>query len=1047
MATFLPQIQDVTPELKLYSPNFELMEKWLSVKQERYDQNAMALGTMYSSLKSLPLTLDENITNRDQYLKQAEDQVKRLAEVDLSMPENYKAARSIFTPLLEDQSIMEDVTFTLKAQSLISANQSFKNSSEEEDRKRYNSNNDAYAALKLNEFKNSTPERRSALAKSNLSFVNNVNIMERAREIAKTNGLNMVYQAGYTDKNGNPSEVYFEYKNGEQVVGVAYNKLMSEFKSDPFVKEYYNQLGYINVQSRLQELAPQIGYDAAVQELAAEYQSLDNTPIKNQEAKEAADYEKTQAVSRVKNYESKISSEGIIPGSKEHRDYLKLKAEATSAQEELTRVGTEAFNISIGGAQSLEDLYGIASNVLYDQDLKSAAYDMAMSNSSKKMVNNPLYANALKRRELDLRAMKIALENGGSVSTDASGLPTVDLQIADAWKEPSSNVEKAEGNNKIEVITNELSNKAKDVIKAEAGSPFYDALDSYFKSGATIDGYPGGNLAKETILNEINNLVAAGNFTAAQNKINQISDIIESSINDGTAEASVVTNYKEFKILKDDLDKEYIKFNESLISIVNTEKRNALLENGSFADQPEKAVLLDYLIGEDGVRTKAEFRTEVEKAFRNGELSEELSTSLLEGATTYNLRTVSRERAIENWKRGIESGSSKLPESSYLEPKYDPSTGLVTLKSGVSISLDEAYDRVLSPRQKKELIDQEEVYYRNNPREAAGYVRANITRGLGKEYDMIYDLISERYEQAANYTPYGQSITALDNGAYALQRMTNGFRVDPINLKGEAAKVSNSIVVNLARLANANQLLLASGSMTEVVADKDEIKNRDRKNWNPTSDDNVSTEVFKVFTENYGRYSSKEGKLSTSSGIPRASISQVSNVLIGDERYTVFQFEPSVDWTSSVVNSGDGTSKKFSPGTETTMTFLIPQDVANETFSLPTSKIEGLYNATINSGLEYSIPNVGSLSFTLGQSNTGEDVINIVSERKIFDPATGNYKTVRNNSFTDANIISFTEIYEEEKGIMAQLEAINNSSKSEYNSANGATTNPEDLNQ
>ena len=1046
MATFLPQIQDVTPELKLYSPNFELMDKWLSVKQERYDQNAMALGTMYSSLKSLPLTLDENITNRDQYLKQAEDQVKRLAEVDLSMPENYKAARGIFTPLLEDQSIMEDVTFTLKAQSLITANQSFKNSSEEEDRKRYNSNNDAYAALKLNEFKNSTPERRSALAKSNLSFVNNVNIMERAREIAKTNGVNMVYETGYTDKNGNPSEVYFEYKNGEQVVGVAYNKLMSEFKNDPFIKEYYNQLGYINVQSRLQELAPQIGYDAAVQELAAEYQSLDNTPIKNQEAKEAANYEKTQAASRVKNYESKISSEGIIPGSKEHRDYLKLKAEATSAQEELTRVGTEAFNISIGGAQSLEDLYGIASNVLYDQDLKSAAYDMAMSNSSKKMVNNPLYANALKRRELDLRAMKIALENGGSVSTDASGLPTVDLQIADAWKEASSNVEKAEGDNKIEVITNELSNKAKDVIKAEPGSPFYDALDSYFKSGGTIDGYPGGNLAKETILNEINNLVEAGNFIGAQNKINQVSDIIESTINDGTAEASVVTNYKEFKILKDDLDKEYTKFNESLISIINTEKRNALLQNGSFADQPEKAVLLDYLIGEDGVRTKAEFRAEVEKAFRNGELSEELSTSLSEGASALSLTQIALPRARNKFIEDITTGKSVLPDM-YLEPKYDKTTGQVTLKSGKVISLSQAWDMVLSPRLKGERIRAEQDYYRNNRAEWARDGRANITRALGKEYDMIYDLISERYEQAANYTPYGQSITALDNGAYALQRMTNGFRVDPINLKGDAAKVSNSIVVNLARLANTNQLLLAPGPMREVVADKDEIKNRDRKNWNPTSGDNVSTEVFKVFTENYGRYSSKEGKLSTSSGIPRASISQVSNVLIGDERYTVFQFEPSVDWASSVVNSGDATSKKFAPGTETTMTFLIPQDVANETFSLPTSKIEGLYNATINSGLEYSIPNVGSLSFTLGQSNTGEDVINIVSERKIFDPATGNYKTVRNNSFTDANIISFTEIYEEEKGIMAQLEAINNSSKSEYNSANGATTNPEDLNQ
>jgi len=1041
MATFLPEIQDVTPELKLYSPNFELMERWLSVKQNRYDQNAMALGTMYSSLKQLPLSLEENITNRDQFLKDAENQVKRLAEVDLSLPQNYKAARGIFTPLLEDEALMTDVSFTLKQNALLRTNQAFKNSFEEEDRKRYNANNDVYAALKLEEFRNSTPERRSAMAKSGVSFTNNVNIFERAQKIAKDNGLDIVYQSSPTSKNGSINQVVFKYKNGEKVVGVAYNKLMGTLGKDPFVQDYYKQQGYINVQSELQQLAPVMGYEAALQTVVDKY-SIDEISInESQEKLATAESERVVKSSQVANYESKISTEGIIPGSKEHRDYLMIKAQSQMVVEEASELQTQAFEMSIAGSASLENAYANAGRLALNTDIKSAAYDMAMSKSSKEMVANPLFEQALKVRKLEIDAMKAANDGGGVVTYDQYGMPVLsfDQQDSDASGENVSTIEMAEGKDRIEIISNSLAEDAKTLISPSNPDGLYGMLDAYSQAGGIFEGYDNGRLAPKSIITEINNLIEAGNYSGAEQKIQQVTDIVEAGIKDGTVSGAAAIKFKEYSTIKGDLDKKYAEYTQSLIETIPVAKQALVTKNvGLFKDNPEATKFLDYLVGPKGLRSPDEFADAINQAFVNDEFSPELNEYLSQGARALSLKQIALPRARNKFIEDITTGKSVLPDM-YLEPKYDKTTGQVTLNSGKVISLDQAWDMVLSPRLKAERIRLEEDYYRNNRAEWARDGGANIGSNVRSIYKNVYTQFSDLYEQT-NYSPYQGGITEIDNGGYAIERLSTRVPVDPVNLSGNSQILSDNLIIKSKALLKANQGLLFTGSINDVIGGKKEITNRDKKAGLYT-EDNPAFKVLDVFSQDYARQ--KNQKSSTTASLARADVTTLSNVNIGGERYTVIEIAPDARWASSVVNTGESETKVLDAGTQTIITALIPQEVAKVNLNLPTSKDEHLYDAALSDGIQYEIPGAGSFSI-LPNVNGGFD---LDANIEVFDPETGDVDKTLIQGQLPGGLMDFTYQYD---NIIQEIESqynLNTQNRKTYKSNNGAVRNPDDLTQ
>jgi hypothetical protein len=96
----------------VYRPPFEAIQSLLSTKQQKYDGALSNIRGMYSSVLNSPLTNTQNIDVKNQYLKDAEDKLKNLSQVDLSIEGNQREAAGVFSNFYKDQPMLRDMATT-----------------------------------------------------------------------------------------------------------------------------------------------------------------------------------------------------------------------------------------------------------------------------------------------------------------------------------------------------------------------------------------------------------------------------------------------------------------------------------------------------------------------------------------------------------------------------------------------------------------------------------------------------------------------------------------------------------------------------------------------------------------------------------------------------------------------------------------------------------------------------------------------------------------------------------------------------------------------
>lgn len=414
MATFIPGVGDVTPQVEYFKPNLELMAGFLETKQGQFNAARDELNSVYTTLKSLDLTLDENKQRREQFFNTADQELKKLANVDLSLPQNISAAKRLFNPLVEDAAMNEDLLFTAKIKNVVTTAEKFRNSSNEEDRKRYNPLTAQYAALKQQEYINASPEARTVVANSGIRYASNVNLMERATALANEMDLNVSIDSvtgGYRVTN----------KNGQLVVPHLQEAFTQAFMSDPEVTEYYKQKAYVDIQTQVSNLASQMGYDGAVQFVSEDLQMRSEVLFAENAEQAKAAKEKLAAKRAI--LENKIETEGVVEGSEAHREYLDVLRNLELAQQAeeaaISRVGN-----SVQQLQSLEDLYNLSYQLDLTQGISSAAQTLAMKDAEQSIKADEYALEQFKQNnrmniEILKGQIKSAIEGGGGV--DAQG--------------------------------------------------------------------------------------------------------------------------------------------------------------------------------------------------------------------------------------------------------------------------------------------------------------------------------------------------------------------------------------------------------------------------------------------------------------------------------------------------------------------------------------------------------------------------------------------------------------------------------------------------
>ena len=136
----------------LYTPDYTFLRYVLDKKTQRYEQGLSAVSSAYSNLQK-ELSDPTNIQRRDQYLKNAESQLQKVAGSDLSLQENVNAAQSIFDPISTNKAFIYDSYWTGRNKKALAKIDNWKYSENPEERKKYNPELEAWLRRDLNSLK------------------------------------------------------------------------------------------------------------------------------------------------------------------------------------------------------------------------------------------------------------------------------------------------------------------------------------------------------------------------------------------------------------------------------------------------------------------------------------------------------------------------------------------------------------------------------------------------------------------------------------------------------------------------------------------------------------------------------------------------------------------------------------------------------------------------------------------------------------------------------------------------------------------------------
>lgn len=138
MAQYLPYIPQVLPDPVIYNPDFNFFDRMLQRKQSMFDQGLSQVKSAYSSVLNAPLSDKANLPLRDEYLKSAQEQLKKISSTDLSLPQNVQAAQGIYAPFWEDEFISKDAALTKWYQNEAAKVASWRDSADPKVRSQYN---------------------------------------------------------------------------------------------------------------------------------------------------------------------------------------------------------------------------------------------------------------------------------------------------------------------------------------------------------------------------------------------------------------------------------------------------------------------------------------------------------------------------------------------------------------------------------------------------------------------------------------------------------------------------------------------------------------------------------------------------------------------------------------------------------------------------------------------------------------------------------------------------------------------------------------------
>ena len=375
MATYIPGSKSFLPNYEPFTPDFKFLSNALDARTSKYETNYKQLNDLYGKVVYSDLSRPDTNQIRDQYANDLAPRLEQIAGMDLSLAENVDAAKAVFTPFFENDLIVSDIVHTNQFRQQMGFANRLLNSDQPEVRKKYWDVGVRAMEYQMQDFIEATPDQ--ALQMPVPKYVQNVNLMDRSREILKESGLGEMESIQWT-----PDGRYIiKMTGGDPVAAPAYQMLQDSLLDDPLVQRAYYTDAYVQMRDYVANAMDQNAFPTVN---AAKKAWADQTIVAVQTQLglqlEESEKEMKTAEANAADWETYNNVYGIQPGSPEEVAMNQSTEQYQAAQQKTQRYG-QAYQFSTSNVSDVNALLNTAYNLMMQTniagDLQAAALEYA----------------------------------------------------------------------------------------------------------------------------------------------------------------------------------------------------------------------------------------------------------------------------------------------------------------------------------------------------------------------------------------------------------------------------------------------------------------------------------------------------------------------------------------------------------------------------------------------------------------------------------------------------------------------------------------------
>lgn len=401
MATYLRGISDAVPQVTPFTPDFTTMQKALTTLQSRYEQGFASVKNTYNQVLNAPLSDALNKTTRDKFIKDAEQQLKNLSSVDLSLAENQQTAENVFAPFWQDNMILQDASTTKWYQSELQRAMATRDSQDEKVRSQYSDAAVTYLqnGLEKLQLAGRDPSKYAKLERRR--FVPFQNMKAYLNEQAEKQKLEVVWESA-------EGPYLIKRENGERSQQ-AFETFADNMLGDQF-QDQFHVMGVVDKEERIRQMKkynPALTDEQAMTEIAKSIGSEYKTGLTSRSELLQKQYNKVSEDMKPYLSQKQLDDKQRPVFAELAQQQLLLEKQLKSVKDQLSDTKAAEFqkNIEINA-----DSY--FTNIMRQRAVKGWASARAAAEKVSVTTNTAWTENnriAQTQRELDLRAQEVGI--------------------------------------------------------------------------------------------------------------------------------------------------------------------------------------------------------------------------------------------------------------------------------------------------------------------------------------------------------------------------------------------------------------------------------------------------------------------------------------------------------------------------------------------------------------------------------------------------------------------------------------------------------------